>query len=126
MSNAFLGELQGLENSLNFHSQRHSVLAANLSNADTPNYIPKDLTFSKSLQAAPMALTSQNHMAGSVNTQFQVNDVPGERHFDGSGVEIEQAMSQLMANRLRYETGIEMTRRRLAMIRYAAGNGGGA
>jgi flagellar basal-body rod protein FlgB len=126
MSTDFLGELKGLENTLNFHSQRHNVLASNLSNADTPNYIPKDLTFSQNMLAAPMQLTDPAHVSGSVNPQYTVNEVPGERHFDGSGVEMEQAMSQLTANRLRYETGIEMTRRRLGMLRYAAGNGGAA
>ena len=124
MSSNLFTELRGLENSLDFHSQRHSVLTANLANADTPGYVPRDVTFEQNMLAAPMQLTAPGHVAGAINPQVNVAEVPSERHFDGSGVEMEQAMSQLMGNRLRYETGIEMTRRRLGMLRYAASNGG--
>jgi flagellar basal-body rod protein FlgB len=119
-----LAEVSGLDNTLSYHSQRHSVLAANLANADTPNYAPKDVSFSEALQSAPLMQTSDRHLGGSAGSKFELKEVSMERHFDGSGVEIEQAMAQVTANRMRYETGIELTRRRLAMLRYAASNGG--
>ncbi len=124
MSLNLLAETAGLEQTLDFHSQRHGVLAANLANADTPNYVPKDVSFAATMQAAPMQQTDGKHLAGSFDSKFAVEEVPIERHFDGNGVEIEQAMAQVTANRLRYETGIELTRRRLGILRYAASNGG--
>jgi flagellar basal body rod protein FlgB len=42
---------------------------------------------------------------------------------DQNGVRLEHVMAQITANRLRYETGIELARRRLGLLRYAATDG---
>src|SRR5689334_4027674 len=64
---------------LQLRSQRTEVLAANLANADTPNYRARDLDFKSALAAASsapspavsLATTSSGHIAGDT-----LNGVP--------------------------------------------------
>jgi flagellar basal body rod protein FlgB len=42
---------------------------------------------------------------------------------DGNSVTLERELSKIDANRTRYSTSAELTSRRLAMLRYAAGDG---
>jgi flagellar basal-body rod protein FlgB len=58
---------------LNLRSRRQEVLAANIANADTPNYKARDLDFSAALKRAmgvtggalPMAKTADRHLDGA-------------------------------------------------------------
>lgn len=124
MSFDMFSEVAGLEHVLNYHIERHGILSSNLANADTPGFVPKDIAFSDAMQTPSMQVTHGRHLEGQPPTSFSARPMDIEAHTDGSGVEIEQAMAQVAANRLRYEEGIEITRRRMGMLRYAATNGG--
>ena len=126
MSFDMFSEVAGLEHVLNYHVERHGILSSNLANADTPGFVPKDIAFAEAMQTPSMQVTNGRHLEGQPATSFAARAMDVEPHTDGSGVEIEQAMAQVAANRLRYEEGIEFTRRRLGMLRYAATNGGNA
>lgn len=121
---SMFGELTSLGHVLDYHVERHGVLSSNLANADTPGFIPKDVTFEDAMQTPTMTTTSKNHLGGTSSTGFATRAQDVEPHMDGSGVEIEQAMAQVAANRVRFDMGVEITRRRLGMLRYAATNGG--
>lgn len=128
MDNMF-PELGALQTSLDYHLQRHGVLASNLANADTPSYQPRDLVHSQdgSFAGALLEQTQEGHLeANNASTPFQVETLTSERHVDGSSNDLERAMAQVTANRLRYETGLELAKRRIAMLRYAAADGSGA
>lgn len=65
------------EHALKLRTYRHELLSANLVNADTPNYLAKDIDFAQTLQAQLKGLqpqqgvnlqrTHQAHIAGQVN-----------------------------------------------------------
>lgn len=126
-----LAEFDGLERTLGFHMQRHGVLAGNLANADTPGYRPLDLTFTEAMDQAGGAIqtTHAQHLGGgdgsSSAAQGEVVEVDPAPGMDKNGVQVEHTLAQVTANRLRYETGIELTRRRFALLRYAATDGSG-
>lgn len=128
MTTKLFDTLVGLENSLDYHLERHGVLSSNLANADTPGYRPQDVEFVDALQAASQPLRTDPQHLGSTDAVGSTGkrvtyDVPGG--VDKNGVRLEQAMAQISANRVRYEAGIEVLRRRLAMLRYAAMDGSG-
>ena len=52
MGIGIFGAMKGTESSLNYHLDRQGILSANVTNADTPNYRPKDLVFKDSLSSA--------------------------------------------------------------------------
>ncbi len=117
----------GIERLLDYQMQRHSVLASNVSNAETPNYRPRDLVFSDAMKTAnKMSSTNGQHYGGAVTTKDQhfVRVEYGPTSLDKNGVRIERAMARLTANKLRYNSSIEVIKRRLALIKYAASGRG--
>lgn len=127
MSDIFEG-LHGLEQGLDYHAMRHTVLASNLANYQTPGYKEKDITFEQAMSMqGQLTTTNTRHLPAPQSTAapFVQFDESEPSRADDNGVRMERAMAKLTANRLRYETGIELARRRLAMLRYAAGNGAG-
>ncbi len=124
--------LDGLERMLDFHLARHGVLASNLANAETPGFKPKELVFSEQLAAAtaagpagpqaPVVPGAQQPVEGTpAYVEVEKNPTGG----DGNGVRLEQAMAEVSANRIRYNTALEIVRRRMALLRYATGGGEG-
>ena len=124
--------LEGLERVLDFHLARHGVLASNLANAETPGFKPKDLVFDAELAAAmpegptaPVAPAvpgaAQAPVEGTQTGYVEVEKNPTGP--DGNGVRLEQAMAEVSANRIRYNTALEIVRRRMALLKYATGGG---
>lgn len=118
-------EMRSVESSLNYHLDRQGVLASNVTNADTPNYRPKDLVFNESLtNASNLIQTMEGHVQGSENASYEVLTSKEPQNLDGNGVRLEKAMAQLAGNTIRYNQGIELTRKQLGLLRYAATAGG--
>lgn len=67
-------DLAFVENALKLRAQRQAILAANLANADTPNYKARDLDFASALKGAlgdatlPLSRTSPRHLAGTATS----------------------------------------------------------
>ncbi len=115
---------------MTFHRERHAVLAGNVANVDTPGYRPLDLKRQEhhegALEMTP-AGASDGASAATANaapdyvTAF--DDGGALAGPDGNAVSIERELAKIDANRTRYETAGELVTRRLAMLRYAAGDG---
>jgi flagellar basal-body rod protein FlgB len=135
------GSLNGVERMLDFHMERHSVLASNVANAETPGYQAHDLVSAEAAGGGSLQTTDAHHIGGSSGTLQTTNahhiavgsaetesggtvvEVEGKR-MDGNGVALERALAEVSANRLRYESGVELAKRQLAGLRYAATDGG--
>jgi len=125
MSVGIFKAMRSVESSLNYHLDRQGVLASNVTNADTPNYRPKDLVFNESLTSASNLIqTMEGHVQGSENASYEVLTSNEPQNLDGNGVRLEKAMAQLAGNTIRYNQGIELTRKQLGLLRYAATAGG--
>jgi flagellar basal-body rod protein FlgB len=122
-----------MEAALTFHRDRHAVLAGNVANLDTPGYVPLDLerpTPDVTVTAGPaaaMVTTNPRHIAGAAaldGGQAQLfRDPAGSVGADGNATSLEREMAKIAANRVRYATTSELTSRRLALLRYGAGDG---
>jgi flagellar basal-body rod protein FlgB len=115
-----------LEAAMTFHRERHTVLAGNVANLDTPGYRPADLTRTPASDPGAMAVTDPRHIGGDgtggdYTTTF--DDGGALQGPDGNAVSLEREMSKIDANRARYGTSAELVSRRLALLRYAAGDG---
>jgi flagellar basal-body rod protein FlgB len=114
-----------LEAAMTFHRERHSVLAGNVANVDTPGYRPLDLERTEPAEGAgALATTHAGHMqaAGLEGTTLTFADADAAGA-DGNSVSLERELSKIDANRVRYQTSAELTTRRMALIRYGAGDG---
>ena len=119
--------------SLDYHSERHNVLASNIANTNTPGFRPKEVLRVEDEEFAgtlAMIRTEQQHFrSGGVPEEHDVRVVPDEAFvagLDGNNVSIEREMSKLEANDLRYQAASRLVNKELAMLRYAANDGTGS
>jgi flagellar basal-body rod protein FlgB len=107
-----------LERAIQGAGQRHSALAANLANAETPGYQRKDVDFHGTLSAA---------MAGGreavERTAFATAADPTAtaKRADGNTVDAESEAAQLAVNSLDHQTAVQVARSRIDMLRVAMG-----
>lgn len=118
--------LDTMQSALTFHRERHTVLAGNIANLDTPGYKPLDLQRSTPTEGTTLSVTSDGHIGGASSAPSIVQaftDTDQMQGPDGNAVELERELSKIDANRARYATSSELVSRRIAMLRYAAGDG---
>lgn len=112
---------------MTFHRERHAVLAGNVANVDTPGYSPMDMAQVDAADApGHLATTDPGHLPGPGETEaghHTFSDAGAFRTADGNGVNLERELAKVDANRVRYATSGELVSRRLALLRYAAGDG---
>lgn len=121
-----LSTLDTLQASLTFHRERHAVLAGNIANLDTPGYKPIDLQRTTAADGTQLAVTATGHLAsvpGSPGVVTQFTDADQTQSPDGNAVQLERELAKIDANRVRYATASELVSRRIALLRYAAGDG---
>ncbi|HAQ35417.1 MAG: flagellar basal body rod protein FlgB [Maricaulis sp.] len=129
-----------LRESLGFYSARQSVLADNIANADTPNFVPRDLqeadfhralqrelrgSASSSASSVAMSANHPGHMSpagggGSTREYRAVSSPDGETTVNGNAVSLEEQMVRAQDNRIRYETALGLYEKSLGLIRMAS------
>jgi flagellar basal-body rod protein FlgB len=128
--------LSMLRTRLQWSQQRQSVLAANVANADTPSYRPRDLaplTFNAPTQVSAPPLTSVSlvrteggHIGGAAqgDSEFQSKS---ENNYEvrptGNSVNLEQEMMKVAANQMDYQAVTALYVRSLSMLKTALGKG---
>ena len=106
-----------LEKSLDLRLRRSELLASNLANIDTPNYRPADLKFEGFLKEA------QTPSGLAADTGEVVRDQSLATSLDGNTVNLDGEVAKVSDNTVRYTTAIELVRRKIAILSYAAGMG---
>lgn len=118
-----------MQSVLDFHRDRHSVLAGNIANINTPGYVPFDMTLERLPEGAvsvELARTSEGHLQSPDRPQdgrLVFDDAAVSPSGDGNAVNLERELAKIDANRVRYGTTTELISRRLALLRYAADGG---
>jgi flagellar basal-body rod protein FlgB len=103
-------------------SERQQMLAANIANADTPNYKAVDFDFGKALanatgsaagaaaNPAALATTAPGHSSGSGGSSLPVQiqyRTPSQASVDGNSVEMDAERAQFTDNAVRYEAALK-------------------
>ena len=120
-----LSTIDTLQAALTYHRERHTVLAGNIANLDTPGYRAADLERRTAGDPGTLAVTHDGHQAAPATSDFvtSFDDGGALQSSDGNAVSLERELSKIDANRARYATSAELVSRRLAVLRYAAGDG---
>lgn len=122
-----LDSVDQIAEAMTFHRERHAVLAGNVANIDTPGFAPRDLIAPEAAEgAAPLERTNAAHLQAPVESASGevIEDPNGEARQDGNSVSLERELAKIDANRLRYAVASQLVSKRLALIRYTAGDGG--
>jgi flagellar basal-body rod protein FlgB len=124
ISDLFSSTLDVLHKTLDLRQQRHTVLASNIANAETPGFIAKDVRFEEALRAAatppqpgPLRQTHPAHLPLLHPTSMR--DVQGtlvvtpsdDVGHDLNTVSIDREMAKLMTNTMHYNASAELLSR---------------
>ena len=116
--------------------QREQVLAQNVANSDTPDYVPQDLEhgpFARLLtrRLAPVepAATHPHHLRGAEGRAERPADSEDQRErFEtapsGNAVVLEEQLIKVAETQMDYQTMTNLYRKHMQMIRMALGRGG--
>ena len=108
-----------LASSLENRSKRHQVLAANISNIDTPGYKPKDVSFEKELEGFienPDSVKLQVTREGHVGRNFIPVDDDLQVFETGEKVAIDNEMAKLAENHIMYNLSVELLVRKFKTL----------
>jgi len=126
-----------LGKNIDLRARHQNLIASNIANADTPNYVPKSLAFEDELQGAlkggskgSPAVTNSRHLPlkGSGNRLQSVTGhvvetpakTPGK---DGNAVEIENEMGRMMENQIMYNASVQILVKKFEGIKTALREG---
>jgi len=110
-----------LERALDYASTRQEVLSNNISNANTPAYRRKDVSFDDILALASggtasrisqIKTTTRQMFSGGLSgkTGFDIVETgEGSMRVDGNNVDMDAEMSRLAQNQIYYETCSQLT-----------------
>lgn len=123
-----------LGKSIDLRAKQQNLISSNIANAETPNYVPKSLSFERELQGAlrePRAGTAQppanpRHLplkGGGGGLQAVTGKVletpaktPGQ---DGNAVELEGEMGRMMENQIMYNASVQLLAKKFEGLRTA-------
>ncbi|WNO07983.1 flagellar basal body rod protein FlgB [Teredinibacter sp. KSP-S5-2] len=99
---------------LQLRTQRASLLAGNIANADTPNYQAKDIDFQAALKAqmgtSTSSLSMKSTVKGHINqSSMQAGEaetlyrIPGQPSIDGNTVDEQVEHAEFMKNNLEFQ-----------------------
>ena len=124
--------LSALRTRMQWHQQRQNVLAENVSNANTPNFKPRDLVEPKfdetganagQVGSLPMLRTSQAHSptSGAEPTFDQNRRVGFQTRPAGNAVSLEEEMLKASANQMDYAAATSLYSKSLHLLKMAVG-----
>ena len=120
--------LPALEQTIGFAERRHSLLASNLANMDTPGYQTRDVSvndFQSSLRAAlqsSSAPTSRYETPSDVRQAnfAKVRDISNQILFhDGTDVSLEQQVTEIAKNQSMHNTAVALMRSQFQTLKAA-------
>jgi flagellar basal-body rod protein FlgB len=120
------------QNALRVRGQRQELIAANIANADTPNFKARDIDFKAAMQSAVAGInkntfqttkTSPLHLDGTT-ANSNTSAVSGEPLFrpiiqgsvDGNTVDMDVERNQFADNGIRYEASLTLINTQLKQM----------
>lgn len=135
MVDGFDPVIGALNTSLNLRLMNQNVISSNIANADTPGYKAQALEFEQAFREAlgvadhiPIAQSGEGHIAPKATDPVNpviYDDPNGVESIDGNTVDRAQEMAKMAQNQLMYDAATEMMKRKLGMLKYGIGEGGG-
>lgn len=107
-----------LTKAMSMRLQRHSALAGNVANADTPGYRPKVVTFERELQKAASSHSLTKIQA--VEEKVAMVDDRDPRP-DGNSVNVDKQMAEMTENTILYNATAEFLGRKFKMLKAVIG-----
>ncbi len=124
MANLFDNSIDVLQKSLDMYLMRHSVIADNIANAETPFFKARRVNFEGELQKA--VEDKQNGVAGRDIASVEptiTEDVESESGQDRNTVDMDREMAAMTKNDMKYSAATQAVSKKFALMRYAISEG---
>lgn len=119
-----------LGKALNVSAERHGLITSNVANIDTIGYQPKDIDFKETLAQAlesespgELSRTHPKHYDQGLSLEIS-GHTRGGVETSAAAVGIDQEMSRLAENNIKYRTSLEMLLRKISMLKHSIAEGG--
>ncbi len=128
-----------LGKSIDLRAKNQNLIASNIANAETPNFIPKSLAFDAALQSAlkngsngqrPQTVPNHRHIplrgvGSSVSSVTgKIIETPAKTPGkDGNAVEMENEMGKLAENQIMFNASVQLLTKQLGDLRIAIREG---
>lgn len=122
-------EFSFYQTALDLRQQRQEVLAANIANADTPNYKARDFDFSQALSKAmgekqslantQLRLTSERHIPAAAQGAPQAELLyrqPLQPSLDGNTVDMDVERMAFADNTMHYQSNLNVLSQRIKTL----------
>lgn len=121
-----------LGKSMDVSSFRHSLITGNIANMDTIGYKPRDLDFQETLQKQvqglppkEVATTHRKHFADfEFDRSMEASTYDNSDTFHLDTVDIDEQMSNLAENNIKYRSSVELMTRKMRILKYSIDEGG--
>jgi flagellar basal-body rod protein FlgB len=112
---------------LDLAAYRHKLIAGNIANATTPDYAARDIDFQDEIDKAlgddknlTMKATSPKHIGGVGQTrELKVIETAPESEDDLNGVDIDEEITDMAVNQMRYTIGARILQNKMNFLRKA-------
>jgi flagellar basal-body rod protein FlgB len=124
MAEMFDSSFDVLQKSLDMYLLRHSVIADNIANAETPFFKARQVNFEGELQKA--IEDKQNGIAGRDIASVQpsiTEDIESESGQDRNTVDMDREMAAMTKNDMKYSAASQAVGKKFALMRYAISEG---
>lgn len=138
----FSSTIDVLGKSIDLRAKNQNLIASNVANVETPNYVPKSLAFEQELQGAIKSRNRDNRTGSSTpdprhipirgnRSGNSINSVSGSvietpaytPGKDGNAVELENEMSKLAENQIMFNASVQMLTKKFEGLRSAIREG---
>ena len=132
----FSTTVEVLGKNIDLRARHQNLIASNVANAETPNYVPKSLVFEDELQGvlkggskgAPITNNRHIPLKGAASRIQSVSGrvvetpakTPGK---DGNAVEIENEMGRMMENQVMYNASVQILAKKFEGLKSALREG---
>jgi len=129
-----LNVFQAIARKMDWLGQRQQVLAKNIANADTPDYVPQDLKgepfrrlLTRRLETVQPATTNPMHIKIGAPSSDKFETAEQRRSYEvapsGNAVVLEEQLIKVTQTQMDYQSMSNLYRKHLNMIRTALGQG---
>ena len=113
-----------IEDRMDWTAKRHQVLAANVTNIDTPGYHTKDVSFADQLQFLQLRASNGKHITSPLgDSRMSLYEVQTDPDIKDNSVSLDREMTELAKNGLMYLTMIQFVSQKIKTLRSAINEG---
>jgi len=127
MNPLFDNSIGVLSKALDMHLLRHSVIADNIANAETPGFRARRVDFEQELQRAVDANATAGeegvYRALASTSPVVSEQLNSSKGIDQNTVDMDREMAAMTKNDVKYSSATQMINKKFALLRYAISEG---